>query len=205
MNIIRKKIPARVGSMSCVGVGKERPCHWGNYFDFFASNEDFILGREIRCVNMWAENLQELVRNGTLSDGKVEVVIFECEYEYDDKKYTSKFAVVDDSRISEEWYYNKFCFTGGLQPSGEVAKEMYSIHGDPDNELEKFTDPVSYYAKRGSEYDPKTGIIRTKISAPSRTSDATYSLQGTEILVMKPENKTVFTWPTSNVTIKHNS
>ena len=38
---------------------------------------------------------------------------------------------------------------------------MYDYLGDPNNEFEQFTDPKSYYTKRGSEYDERTGVVTT--------------------------------------------
>jgi hypothetical protein len=151
---IRERVAAIVGCMSLVGVGKSYPISWGNYFWF---NEPAY-----RCVNFWAENLEALVKNKTLEDGMVDCVVFV-------EPTKGKYAVIDDKRIPKDWYYNKFCFTGGYRPSLEIAREMYSIHGDPTNELEKWTDPVSYHAKRNETYDPKTGTVTIYCNAPSRT------------------------------------
>lgn len=130
----KTKIAAEVGMHSLVGCRGEFPLGWGNYFWFHKGP---------RCVNMWAENLEEATKR-FLSDGMVEGYLFE--------DGDRQFFVVCDERIPTNWLYNKFCWTGGYSPSAEVATEMFSIHGDPDGQLEEITDPKSYHAKRGGEY-----------------------------------------------------
>lgn len=49
-------IPANVGMQSLIGVGRARPCGWGNYF-WFGDGLRMAWTRHPRCVNMWAENL----------------------------------------------------------------------------------------------------------------------------------------------------
>lgn len=147
---IRTKIQAVVGMHSLVGIGKsEYPKSFGNYFSFWTSRKDAIDGTSIRCVNMWSENLEE-ARKRFFDDGLVEGVLFTQEEE----EYTQRWFVVDDPRLpSKEWLHNKFCWTGTCAPRNkEVIREMYSIHGDPENELERFLDPKTYHAKRGGEY-----------------------------------------------------
>jgi hypothetical protein len=145
---VRKKVAARVGSMSLIGVGGEPPYGWGNYFD---------LRNGPRVWNFWAENLQALVENGTLDDGMVDII-----------EYPSGGCIIDDRRIPKDWYYNKLCFTGGSRPTKEEAQEIYTYLGDPTNEYEQFVAPVSYYKKRGGDYNPKSGIIKYTIKAKSR-------------------------------------
>lgn len=152
----RVRFPARVGGQSLIGVDRKRPTSWGNYF--------WLSNKGPRVVNMWAENMKYLVETGVLFDEMIEGVLFSNgpDWEY------QKWFVVDDARVPEEYLYNKFCFTGGMTPPLDIATEMYSIHGDPTGELEEWTDPVSYYRKRGSEYDPKTGIITTRVNSTPR-------------------------------------
>jgi hypothetical protein len=122
-------------------VHRDYPLSWGNYFSF----PSYTQFNEIRAVNIWAENMKRLVEIGVLDDGHIVGYLFN-----EDKK--SWFVVCDD-RISNEWLYNKFCWTGYSIPKNiEIATEMFSIHGDTDNELEQITDPKSYHAKRGGEY-----------------------------------------------------
>lgn len=125
--------------MSLIGVGVKRPCSWGNYFWL----------KDVRIGNMWWENLEHL--KDELS-GDVEVLV----YETDDNK---KFGLIIDPRIPPEYLYNKLCWTGYRFPTKEIAEDMYKLLGDPTNEFEQYIDPVSYYAKRGAKYDPKTGIV----------------------------------------------
>lgn len=147
---IRTKIKADVGMESLVGIGKsEFPKSFGNYFSFWTTREDAFSGMDIRCVNMWSENLKE-ARKRFFPDGLVEGVIFTQEAD----GRTKSWFVVDDPRLpSKDWLHNKFCWTGGSVPSdNEIIREMYSIHGDPTNELEQFTDPETYHARKGGEY-----------------------------------------------------
>ena len=152
---VKTKIPARVGMMSLIGVCDEFPVSWGNYFWFREG--------EARCVNMWAENLDE-ARIRFLPDGMVEGYLFDDTY----------FVVADD-RIPTDWLYNKFCFTGGCSPKDkEILKEMYSIHGDPTNAAEEYLDPVAYHTKRGGEYIvTKDGFAIIKYSINNNAKNTT--------------------------------
>ena len=78
-------INANVGMMSCAGISGKFPYTWGNY----CSNVDGIY-----FVNLWAENLQHMLINNILADGKVEVILFE--------ENGCKYAYAIDERIPEE-------------------------------------------------------------------------------------------------------
>lgn len=164
-NGIRTKIQAVVGMQSLVGIGKsEYPKSFGNYFSFWTSREDEFAGASIRCVNMWSENLEE-ARKRFFRDGLVEGVLFTQEEE---DGYIQRWFVVDDPRLpSKDWLHNEFCWTGTSAPrNNDVIREMYSIHGDPENELERFLDPKTYHAKRGGEYiTTKEGFSCVKYNA----------------------------------------
>jgi hypothetical protein len=149
----REKIAPIIASYSLIGVHGKPPHSWGNYFSLYDPGDESGWG--LRVWNFWAENLKA-AKHQFLDDGLVEII-----------RYTNG-CIIDDPRIPKDWYYNKLCFTGGPQCSLEEATEIYSIVGDPNNELEQFTDPVSYYAKRGSKYNPETGIITKRINALSR-------------------------------------
>lgn len=144
---VRKFLPAKVGCTSLVGISGEAPHSFGNYFDLWDGS---------RVFNMWAENLEALVRDGTLSDRKIEVLNY------------STGCIVVDPRVPPEYLNNKCCFTGGRRPTLEEAKEIYEILGDPTNELEQWTDPVSYYEKRGGKYDPQTGFVTYTVKSRPR-------------------------------------
>lgn len=146
-------VPAIVGMRSLVGVGKDRPVRFGNYFSLWDEEEKDTF-QHIRVLNFWAENLQYAVSTGLLQDRKVKIVL-----------YPKQQAIIFDERIPESWYYNKLCFTGSYMPEKEVAREIYDIVGDPNNEYEQFEDPKSYYEKRGMYYDAENGIVRVKIGA----------------------------------------
>ena len=114
-----KKVPAIVSAHSIVGVGKERPTLWGNYFWV---RDERMSGDIIRVVNMWAENLETLVDNKTLDDGLVELKVY-----YDSNNYT--YGLVVDKRLPNEWLYNELCFTGSYKPSDECVGDMRSVVG----------------------------------------------------------------------------
>lgn len=97
--------------------------------------------------NFWAENLKAAVPL-FLTDGKVRVRYYEW---VNKNNLRLSGVVIDDSRIPRDWYYSKMCFTGSWLPPLEIAQDIYSIHGDPTNELEKWTDEDAYYKKRGYE------------------------------------------------------
>ena len=124
------KVPAIVGGKSLIGVSKERPCSWGNYFELYNGP---------RVWNFWAENL-ETAKERFLEDGLVQIIRYD------------RGCIIWDARIPDDWYYNKLCMTGGPAISLEIAKEIYEILGDPDYELEQWIDPYSYWKKRGGEY-----------------------------------------------------
>lgn len=157
----RSKIPAVVGMQSLVGIGKSSyPKSFGNYFSFSSTKEDIINMTSVRCVNMWAENLEEVSKR-FLKDGLIEGVLF-TEERSDGRM--NRWFVVDDTRLpSKDWLYSKFCWTGSYVPrDNELIREMYSIHGDPSDELEQFTDPKTYHARRGAEYIERDGMAFVK-------------------------------------------
>lgn len=148
-----KKIPVNCSSMSLVGIGRKRPCSWGNYF-WMLDGKD-----EIRILNMWWENLKSLTEPHNeylippLNDYQVEVRI------YTEPKTRKKWGLIVDERVPKDYLYNKLCFTGGTLPPIDIAKDMYDVIGDPDYEFERFIDTASYYRKRGGHYCPETGIV----------------------------------------------
>ena len=168
----RVKIEAKVGMESLIGVGKERPSSWGNYF-WFRSGE--------RCLNMWAENLETAVER-FLDDGMVECAVWDVPSS--DSRGFSSFAIVIDRRIPQNWLYQKLCFTGGYGVDLATATEMYELVGDPDNELERWSDPVSYYDKRGMKYNPATGIISCEIKAQSRPLNAKWTVEAAQTVMI---------------------
>lgn len=149
MKVETKKVPIHQGGMSLIGVGNERPCSWGNYFGLIIEN------KEVRVLNMWWENLEHAHKEYLKGDD-VQIRL----YSQGDGSHTRRWCLIDDERIPKNYYYNKLCFTGfGGGTSKEVARDMYDYLGDPDYEFERFVDPVSYYKKRGGDYNPETGIV----------------------------------------------
>ena len=161
ITIETKLIDAKVTGESLIGTGYERPVSRGNYFWV----------KEGRVMNMWAENLEHLVKTKVLSDKKVEVNI------YTDIETKRSWVLIVDARVPVDYLYNKLCFTGYYRPPLAVAEHVFSIVGDPNNEIELWHDPVEYYKKRGSTYNPKTGIIFTRIEPKSRVLNAKWTIE----------------------------
>lgn len=153
MEVEEKYIEAQVGMMSLIGVGKERPCSWGNYFSFSLSKPGDFWG--LRCINMWAENLNT-ARERFLKDGLVKVRVYT---ENKGRENERQWAIVIDKRIPEDWLYNTCCYTGYARPSEfATARDIYETLGDPNNELEYWTDREMYHAKRCEEIISNTAI-----------------------------------------------
>jgi hypothetical protein len=136
-----KVVPAVIGMQSLIGTSNQYPLSWGNYF---------WLHNGPRVLNFWAENLQA-ANNKFLTDGMVQIV----EWIWDE----GRTCIIKDERIPQDWYYQKLCFTGGGHVPVDIATDIYELIGDPSFELEQFTDPVSYWAKRGGQYFPN-GCVR---------------------------------------------
>lgn len=147
------KIPAHVGGMSLIGTTDARPVGWGNYFWFQRAHVPNVGGEYfegIRCVNMWAENLNT-ARKRFFKDEMVKVRLYSQELQH--------WAIVIDDRLPDDsWLYNELCFTGGRLPPKEIGLDMYKILGDPKFEAEQFIDREMYYAKRGGKYH-QNGIV----------------------------------------------
>jgi len=104
-----RMIPPLVGSRSCVAVYGDFPHGHGNYFDFHCG---------LRCVNMWSENLDEIVKRMSIAEIKVKV--------YDDH-----FAFVIDERIPPEWINEEMCLTGAFRgTTSKLLKEMLDFCGE---------------------------------------------------------------------------
>jgi hypothetical protein len=118
----RQMVKPRVGMMSCVGVSGEPPYSWGNYFS---------LARGPRVVNMWAENLEAIVKEKGLEE--IEVLEFtHSEVEREDvvvkqeggvsvELVPERLCFVVDERIPQEYLYEGVCVTG----FGGLSREMY--------------------------------------------------------------------------------
>lgn len=148
------KIPAKVGLTSLISVGPDRPVLRGNYFSISRSDDKF---EAIHVANMWAENLQHLVDTKVLLNHLIEGVL----YEHKGRKW----FLVTDPRVPEDYLYNRFCFTRTHRPPLEIAEDMFHrIGGDIHGELEQWTNPESYWAKRGRHYHPlESGVILSNI------------------------------------------
>lgn len=153
-----------IGMQSLVGImGSDYPKSYGNYFSLWGGP---------RIVNFWAENLSEANRAFKLN-GEVKI------RRYYGGSNEGDWAIIIDKRIPKEWYNKGLCFTGGYPASVEIIKDMYDVLGlDPEG-LEQYTDPVSYYAKQGHGYNPKTGIVTMSslVNSKTRTLSQEYTIE----------------------------
>jgi hypothetical protein len=141
---ITKKVSIVYGFQSLIGVPiQDEPISWGNYHSLVIDNKDYRVG------NMWYENLVTS-RKLFLPDNEVNVRIY------------SNFLLIDDERIPYEYYYHPIHLSY-METDLDEVKDAYDYWGDPSNEFEQYTNPKSYYEKRGSSYCEKTGIITTQI------------------------------------------
>jgi len=117
-----RNVAPEVGEVSLIGVGKNLPASWANYFSFACG---------LRCVNMWAENMEEIVRRKQMT--YIEVTVF------NDGKY--EFGAVSDSRVPKEWLiprrHGGLCFTGGWRPTREVMEALLEFADVPQEERRK--------------------------------------------------------------------
>lgn len=149
------KVPALVGCHSLINPGDEIPTIHGNYFS--------LRDPEIRVVNFWAENLEYAVKQ-FLTDGLVQIRV----YKWDANGQEHRVCLIDDERIPKSWYLTSLCFTGSGGVPVEVAKEIYEYIGDPNMELQRWTDPEMYYARKGYIAD---GHGYGRLYKPGLTSD----------------------------------
>lgn len=148
-----EQVEPHVGEMSLIGVHGNAPHAHANYFWLSCGS---------RVLNFWAENLEAAVKQFDID--KIWIRRYKGEG-YD-------VCLVDDGRIPREWYLDELCFTGCKIPPLEVLKDIFYF-GDVHyrgfaNDLERFTDPASYYAKKGWGYHPETGIVTIPVRATAR-------------------------------------
>lgn len=151
-----------IGMQSLIGVLGVPPVVHGNYFYFL----DQQVGR---CWNMWAENLVALCRSGVID--KLEVTVYSWLVDHAGKEVRLYGCIVTDKRVPHEYLIPNVYTVGGPSPSTEIAADIYQSIGDPNNELEYFTDPRSYYTKRGYVVSEDGTFVKGKITAPPRPLD----------------------------------
>lgn len=157
MKVETLKTPIRYAGWSLIGIGGKPPHSWGNYFWIMVNDE------RVRVLNMWLENLRHAEIEYLQGDG--------CQIRlYRDAG--EAWCLIDDERIPAGYYYNTLCFTGGRPPTPAVATDAFAYLGDPDNEVEQYTNPVTYWAKKGWEYNPATGSRRKLGPRPWEEADA---------------------------------
>lgn len=110
-NVKKKKIPPKCYMKSLVGTIGEPPYSHGNYFTFSEP--------QVRCLNMWHENMVHLAKKDVIDDIEVEI------YEDGDKAW----AVVVDDRVPDEYIENEPCYTGYDAPPKRIRKIMNERYG----------------------------------------------------------------------------
>lgn len=150
-----QKIDACYTQYSLIGVMGNPPFDHGNYFWF----------NEGRCINMWLENMEALINDGTLDDKKIKVDIWE-----DRKKENrgSRYVVVVDERIPKEYINNSPCFTGYFSPKPSWIEEWANLYSWDQWEIKKYTNPKEYYEALGGNYNEETGLITFPVNQSSK-------------------------------------
>jgi hypothetical protein len=148
------KVPVVIGEQTCMGVSTDQPPPYrrGNQVSLLVDNVG-----PVHVTNLTAEHIDAALHGWTvginehdrvhqsplLEDGKLWICLWEENGDH--------WCLVTDSRIPDDWY-DKHLRWGRL-PSTELATEIYQQNGgDPYGELEQFTDPVAYWAKRGWQF-----------------------------------------------------
>lgn len=152
---IRKKIPAEVASVSCVGVLSENyPLSYGNYFSLYIPCE------RIQVCNFNYENFKESVKR-FLTDNQVEVTIFENLKGW-------KFCAITDERIPEDWYSmwsddQGYC-NGGIhgEEYQEVARTLGKRFGGDENYVYVKPEPqkIELTGNEEIELEPDDWLLR---------------------------------------------
>lgn len=111
---VKTLIKANAHWISACGFNGTFPFKRGNYF----SNS-----QEYYFVNLWYENLQHLLDNGYLDDGKIEVLLFK-----QDGSDKFECAYVIDERVPKEALHAPyFC---GIKPNVEIVRMHHNVPDD---------------------------------------------------------------------------
>lgn len=110
----RTYVSAKAHTISLCGVNGEFPFKFGNYF---SNAEDYYF------VNLWYENLEYLLDNGIIDDGKIEALLFKYA---DSDSYV--YAYVIDERVPKEALHAPyFC---GIKTSVEIVRMHHKVPDD---------------------------------------------------------------------------
>jgi len=121
-SVSKRMIPAKIGGRSLVAIGGEPPFKFGNYFDFNCGGDTLqeVMSLSVRCVNMWAENLEEWAKRNKA--GEIECVVVSTG--------EGSLGAVVDPRVGEEWYIHKdnggrdICLTGAGHVPRALIEEL---------------------------------------------------------------------------------
>jgi hypothetical protein len=152
-----------VGLTSTIAVCREPPPYKrANYFWLDCGS---------RVLNFWAENLEAAVKRFSLDKVRI-------------RRYKGEgfdVCLIDDSRIPEDWYSKELCFTNYKSLPIEVLKDIFwfgeNNYRPFKNDLEMFTDPISYYTKKGWGYDPFTGVVTIPVNATPKALKCSYTIE----------------------------
>jgi hypothetical protein len=155
------EIPPKYDLHSCVGYNITGPESFpmkcmGNYFWFTDPNG---LSIDSRCLNMGLESMKEASRR-FLNYQNIKVV------RYTELKRGYSWSIVVDTRIPKDWLWPHLYWTGANVPCMEILLDMYAEVGDPTFELEQFTNPASYWEKRGGHYS--NGWVSIQVGGKSK-------------------------------------
>lgn len=108
-------IEPKIAYCSCVAIHfKSFPIGFGNYFSFNHK------GNSVYCVNMWYENLEEIIQQKKLIN--LQIQLFTSKFDF-------AFCFVVDSRISKDWLNNEICTTGCGGKSRAMTEALYDFAG----------------------------------------------------------------------------
>lgn len=166
--VTEEYVEPNIGGMSLIGVHGTPPHAHANYFSLTCGS---------RVLNFWAENLTAAAKQFNLTTVKIR--------RYKGDGYDV--CLIDDVRIPREWYLTELCFTGSRIPPIEVLKDIFHF-GDNNcirfkNDLERFTDPASYYTKKGWGYNPEAGVVSIPVNATTRKLSSDWTIEEIQPIV----------------------
>lgn len=139
------KVAIKIIDHSTRRVSGSIPIKNGNFCDIEVTKDDVVI--VIRVLNMFKENLEavidKLVSQGM--DGKIWIKIW--------SHGIFHWGIINHGPIPDDWLTEKLLWGSDNLPPVDIAKQIYEFFGDDTNEIERFTNPNMYWARRGYEYE----------------------------------------------------
>ena len=165
----KTKVPANIGVMSLVGIlSEDYPLSYGNYFTMKLEKKYQIsnlnesmskYGTEygFHVCNFNCENFEEAMKR-FLSDGNVEITIFQVDEEY-------PFIAITDERIPENWYClwsdNMGYCNGGIYDENyqEVTRTLGKRFGGDENYVYVKPEPITDIKCKSRKLNAKFTVV----------------------------------------------